>query len=87
MKISTTSHFDKSFRKRILPHPQLRKKFKQKLKIFVKSPQNPQLKTHHLKGSKKGLSAFSVTGNIRVVFRKHQNRIYLVDIGTHNQVY
>ncbi|HBC44765.1 TPA: hypothetical protein DCZ81_01220 [Candidatus Collierbacteria bacterium] len=63
-------------------------KFNSRLKLFISNPKHPLLKNHGLVGRKQGLYSFSVTGDIRVVYRKiSDDEIILIDIGTHNQVY
>ena len=79
--------FEKHFKKRIKPNKKLVKKFEQKLNLFIKNPQSKQLKNHQLKGQRKSHWSFSITGNIRVVYKIEGNIIRLYDIGTHNQVY
>ncbi|MDO8609629.1 MAG: type II toxin-antitoxin system mRNA interferase toxin, RelE/StbE family [bacterium] len=49
--------------------------------------QNPLLKDHKLIGSLNGLRAFSITGDVRVVYRIEGDILELYDIGSHNQVY
>ncbi|MBU1129795.1 type II toxin-antitoxin system mRNA interferase toxin, RelE/StbE family, partial [Patescibacteria group bacterium] len=59
-----------------------------RLKIFLKNPSHPLIKDHKLIGSKSNLRSFSVTGDIRLIYKKiSNNTIVLMDIGTHNQVY
>lgn len=87
MKIHYHKNFLKNYRQRIIPHPNLDKKFKQKFTIFSHDPTNPILKNHHLIGDKSEYSAFSITGDIRVVYKKVGEDILLYDIGSHNQVY
>jgi len=45
------------------------------------------LRDHKLIGKKKNFRAFSVTGDIRVVYIIVDSNIWLFDIGSHNQVY
>ena len=87
MNIKRIRRFNKHFSQRIKPNPDLADKFKNRLDLFLESPQNPILKDHKLKGKKKDLRAFSVTGDTRVVYFISGENLYLVDIGTHNQVY
>lgn len=80
--------FLKHFKERIIPYPNLRLHFDSRIDIFRNNPYYPLLRDHALKGSQKGLRAFSVTGDIRVIYRiVDSNTIQLLDIGTHNQVY
>lgn len=88
MKIFTHNSFEKAYSKRIKNNPKLVAKTKERLAQFELDPNNPVLKDHALSGTKKGLRAFSITGNYRVVYKPQSNtEVILVDIGTHNQVY
>lgn len=79
--------FLKNYKKRILPYPKLNNKLSERLDMFMENPADPQLKDHGLTGKKKYFRAFSVTGDIRVIYKIEGNFIRLYDIGTHNQVY
>ena len=87
MRIKYHREFLKSYKKRIAPYPKLEKQFKKQLERFIKDPKHPLLKNHKLIGRKKSFRAFSVTGDIRVVYRVIDGAIWLYDIGSHNQVY
>ena len=87
MEIIRTKRFDKSFRKRIKNNPSLINQFKQRWLMFEKDENHPLLKNHSLKGNLSGYKAFSITGDIRVIYKKEKNKIILYDIGAHNQVY
>lgn len=45
------------------------------------------LHNHKLAGDKSGFWAFSITGDVRVVYLKEGDDVLLYDIGSHNQVY
>ncbi|MBI4067669.1 type II toxin-antitoxin system YafQ family toxin [Candidatus Gottesmanbacteria bacterium] len=80
--------FDKHYRKRILPHPNLDIKFQERITLFIFNPMYPLLKDHPLTGKKAHLRSFSITGDIRVIYQEiFPGEILLIDIGTHNQVY
>lgn len=85
--IRYVGHFIKHFNKRIEPHINLSQKFDERIKLFLIDPNHPILKDHQLKGNKIGFRAFSVTGDIRVVYYTERDSVYFVDIGTHNQIY
>ena len=87
MRVNYHRNFKKNFRNRISPHGNLVKKFEERLELFLKNPKNPLLKDHSLVGKRISLRAFSVTGDIRVVYVIRDNELFLLDIGTHNQVY
>lgn len=59
------------------------------LRKFERDPFDPILKNHALTGKFLGQRAFSVTGDIRIVFEEYNNYILVLvlDVGTHNQVY
>lgn len=70
-----------------MPNSSLDKKFKERLKLFIENKSNSILKDHALKGIRSEYRAFSITGDIRVVYEKVSGGILFHDIGTHNQVY
>lgn len=87
MRVNFTKNFKKSYKTRIQPHQNLDKRFEGRFKLFVRNKSFEVLKDHPLGGKLKGFRAFSITGDIRVVYCIHENTFYFVDIGTHNQVY
>lgn len=87
MKIEYHHQFLKHFRKRILPYPQLKKKFEERLRLRLEYPQSIILKDHRLLGRKSEYRAFSITGDMRVVYKIVGNVFRLYDVGTHSQVY
>lgn len=87
MHLNYTKNFCKNFQRRISQNEKLVRQFEERLSIFLADPKNPILKNHKLSGAKKHLCAFFLTGDIRVVYYQEEEEVYLVDIGTHNQVY
>jgi addiction module RelE/StbE family toxin len=88
MQIRLSKDFKKYFKKRIPPNSPLEERYKQKVSHFIKNRKNPLLKDHKLVGRLKGYRAFSITGDIRVVYvEESKDMVMFVDIGTHNQVY
>lgn len=66
----------------------MRERFAERLMVFLKNPANPIIRDHPLLGAMEGKRAFSISGDIRVVYRfLDKNTILLLRIGTHNQVY
>lgn len=61
--------------------------FQVRLALFIENPNDPVLKDHKLTGKRSTYRAFSMTGDIRVVYRIVDNELWLYDVGTHNQVY
>ncbi len=87
MRINYTKNFLKNYKKRIKPNRNLDTRFRERFDLFKKNPNDPILKNHHLLGSKSHLHSFSITGDIRVLYELIEGDLYLIDIGTHNQVY
>lgn len=54
---------------------------------FTANPQDPLLRSHKLKGELKDYWAFSVDDNLRVVFRWEGDAAFLVNLGSHDEVY
>ncbi|MBI4080747.1 MAG: type II toxin-antitoxin system mRNA interferase toxin, RelE/StbE family [Candidatus Levybacteria bacterium] len=87
MKVRYHKTFLKNYKKRIATNKRLERKFLQQLEHFLKNPTNPSLRDHKLVGKKSSYRAFSVTGDIRVIYRTVEGELWLYDIGSHNQVY
>lgn len=87
MKIEATDQFVKIFKKRFAHRANIQKKFDKRARVFAENHQDPLIKDHQLTGKLEGHRAFSVTGDVRVVYYIHEDTAYLIDIGTHNQVY
>ena len=87
MKIHFTKEFRKAYQKRIQSNVNLDKRFEARYDLFEEDPTNPVLKDHALTGKLDGQRAFSITGDIRVVYYIFEDTCYFIDIGTHNQVY
>ena len=87
MKAYFTNNFKKAYAKRIQRNKNLGKRFEQRYDLFVDDLSYEVLKDHALSGKLQGHRAFSVTGDIRVVYYVHEDIAYFVDIGTHNQIY
>ena len=87
MHVSYHTNFIKNFKKRFGTNLKVRKKYKERLKMFLDNSNNPLLRNHGLVGDKIHLKAFSITGDIRVVYKQVDESYIFLDIGTHNQVY
>jgi mRNA-degrading endonuclease YafQ of YafQ-DinJ toxin-antitoxin module len=87
MQIRFHKGFRNTFKTRILPNKNLVDRFYQRLNKFIKDPGDPILFDHALSGDKVGFRSFSVTDNVRVVYKETKEGIRLYDIGSHDQVY
>lgn len=81
--------FHKDFKKDLQKlQPSMRRKFEKRFLLLMSDSDLRTLKDHALTGNLKGKRAFSVSGDIRVIYRYvDADTILLLRIGTHNQVY
>jgi len=86
-QIKRDKTFEKHFKQRIVPNKKLVKLFKQRLELFIKGELGYPLYDHALTAKLSGKRAFSVAGDIRVVYIELEDFIVFLDIGSHNQVY
>jgi addiction module RelE/StbE family toxin len=69
-------------------HPNLVEKFQQKVDLFIQDPFDPSLRTHSLSGNLSGCWSLSITYEYRLIFKfVDENRVLLIDLGTHDEVY
>lgn len=87
MKIKYYKQFKKHFKERIPINSSLHQRFNERVRLFLDNPKNPILQDHKLTGKIHRYRAFSITGDIRLIYYKSEYFIYFIDIGTHNQVY
>jgi addiction module RelE/StbE family toxin len=85
--IIRSRQFEKNFRTRISQKPKLKKQFAARLELFKEGIRDYPLDDHALVGTMKGLRAFSIDGDLRVVYRETADHYEFLDIGSHNQVY
>jgi mRNA-degrading endonuclease YafQ of YafQ-DinJ toxin-antitoxin module len=87
-EIVLSSRFRKALKRRIRGNKILEARFRDRVAIFQTDPFDPRLKTHQLSGELQGLWSFSVDYDSRIVFSfVDANRVLLIDIGTHEEVY
>jgi len=80
--------FKRSYKKRVRNNSRLKKKFREKMKIFLENPFFPQLRTHKLSGKLAGQWAFSIDDDCRIVFEfVGKDQVLLIDVGSHDEVY
>lgn len=88
MTIALSRSFLKAYTKRIRDNDKLDRQYTRRVDLYKTNPANPVLNDHPLKGNKFGLRAFSVTGDVRIIYRRNsENEVEFLDIGTHAQVY
>jgi len=85
--------FIKAFKRTVKKYPTLSQDIEETLRLLVKDPFAPQLETHKLKGKLSGSWACSVGYGLRIVFdfvkseKQEEDDIFLLEIGTHDEVY
>jgi mRNA-degrading endonuclease YafQ of YafQ-DinJ toxin-antitoxin module len=81
--------FTRSAEKFIKSHPDLREKFAAILRELEKDPFQPHLKYHQLRVNFKGVQAVSITYSYRITLTivVSDKEIFLLDIGSHDEVY
>ena len=80
--------FKRAYKKKVKQYPEITQELSAALKLFVKDPFHPLLKTHKLGGPLEGNYAFSLGYDLRVVFKFLDNEEVLLEtIGTHQEVY
>lgn len=88
MKIRLHRLFEKSYKSRIADTHRLVLQTEERIALFKADPKNYILKDHRLTGTKRGLRAFSIAGDIRIVYLPVSDmEVIFIDIGSHNQVY
>lgn len=88
MKVKFHHRFKKVYKIRIASNKKLVQQTTARMLLFKTNPKNPSLKDHGLSGAKRNLRAFSITGDIRIVYMPISgNEVIFMDIGSHNQVY
>ena len=86
-KVRFTKSFDKHFKVRVSNNENLKRRFDDRFQDFIAGRPGHPLDDHPLGGVLKGKRAFSITGDIRVVYEIDGDCCVFLDIGTHNQVY
>lgn len=84
--------YDPQFHRRLKKlNVRIRKSFKEKILIFSKNPQDPQLNNHPLERVFEGYRSIDITADWRAVYKERavsgEMIAYFEDIGTHDQLY
>lgn len=85
--IRRNKQFEKHFKKRIAGREKLDSQFTARLASFIAGERGRPLDDHPLTGAMAGKRAFSITGDIRVIYVETEDEIIFLDVGTHAQVY
>ena len=88
-----SSTFLRAYRRFIRKHPDERSEIEKAIRLLAEDPLAPQLQTHKLKGKLSGVWACSAGYDLRIIFDfvkeggKKEKDIFLIEIGTHDEVY
>ena len=84
-----TDTFKRTARKFLKKHRDLADTFSLVLHKLENDPRDPELRLHALSGKHLGKHAVSLTYSYRIVLRLvlTDSEIYLLDVGTHDEVY
>lgn len=85
MILITGNRFDGELRKLLKKNPPFRSKINKCLNQLRKNPNYPSLKLHKLSGSEN--FSVSVDQSIRIVLHLEGDKVFLLRIGTHDEVY
>jgi addiction module RelE/StbE family toxin len=86
--VNFNRNFLKSYGKRIKHNKKLKLQVTNRIDIFKIDRSSTILNDHSLIGDRQGLRSFSVTGDIRIIYRLvSEDFAEFIDIGSHNQVY
>lgn len=87
MIIRYHKRFLKHFKQRIVSNSSLDRQYGKRFQLFISDSKQALLNDHALHGDLEGFRLFSVTGDIRVVYKLEDDAMKFYDIGSHNQVY
>jgi addiction module RelE/StbE family toxin len=85
--------FVRAFKRVLKKQPDVREDIENTLRLLVQDPFTPELETHKLKGKLSGSWACSAGYDLRIIFdfvkdkKRKEDDIFLIEIGTHDEVY
>lgn len=84
-----TDAFERKYKKFLKLHPDLKKRILEKLRLLEKDPYTASLRFHKLGGNLDDLYSITITQDLRIIIDAHFNKdtFYLLDFGTHDDVY
>ena len=85
--LETTPRFDRRLVAFIKAHPDLRERTIALIDRLAVSPFDPRNKTHKLGGRLRAFWGAYITWSYRIVFLLGDERIVLINIGSHDEVY
>lgn len=67
--------------------PNIKKKFGERLELFLINPTNPSLNNHMVEKAFPDCRSINITGDCRAIFKVAGNIAIFITIGTHPQLY
>jgi mRNA-degrading endonuclease YafQ of YafQ-DinJ toxin-antitoxin module len=88
-EIIETKTYIRKVRKFLKKHPNIFKKYEKTIFILEQNPHHPSLRLHKLQGEMKEYFSVSIDMEYRIIidFIIVDEKIYLLDIGSHDEVY
>ena len=88
-EIIFTKKYEKRSIKFFKKHSNLKTKYVKVINILKQNPYHPSLRLHKLQGAMRDYYSISLDLEYRIIidFVVVDKKIYLIDIGTHNEVY
>jgi addiction module RelE/StbE family toxin len=83
--LSASKKYQRQLKKLVKKSPRIKPKITKTLHLLSEDPKHSSLRTHKLSG--KNAWSISVTMDIRILIGIRGNRIYLLEIGAHDEVY
>jgi addiction module RelE/StbE family toxin len=88
MVIKFTNEFKKQFKK---ADAKIKKRFAERLELFKKNTNDPQLRNHALRGKYQRFRSIDVTGDWRAIYREEKliadTIFWFSALGSHSQLY
>ena len=88
LKVKYAGEYQEKLKGLVERQPGLKDEIGKKMRWFRKNPMDARLGDHGLKRNLRGKRAFSITSDVRVVYRQTgKNSVDFLDIGGHEKVY
>ncbi len=88
-KLVETKTYMKKLKKFLKKNPQIMPKYEKTIVLLENNPYHPSLRLHKLSGKLQNFYSVSIDMNYRIIvdFIIIEDKIFLIDIGTHDDIY
>ena len=88
-KLIETKKYIKKLKKFLKKHPDMFEKYEKTIYLLESNPYHPSLRFHKLQGNLEEFYSVSIDMNYRIIidFVIIEDKIFLIDIGEHDEVY